>query len=671
MKNHLMHLVRPLFALAAVFRRLAVRRDGNVMVLFAMASIPVIIAAGIAIDSARAYMIKQRLGSALDAAALAVGSQSTTATSTQLTTALNNYFYDNYCKKVPTGSSVTSCTGTVATEYNLSVQATTSITAATVNFTASATVPTTFMRLVGINSLPVTATAQTTKFPGMEIAVVLDNTGSMLCGPNDNAPAYSDTACAVGVVTGDTSCTNSTNQSRICTLINAAKQFVTTLQAAVTAPQSIYMSIVPYVTTVNVGNALCSSSTSCTRITTDAPSGDFADLRGNIMPVIPITGTTTSGSTSVSSASFYSGQTPGYVSGTAALQAGMTVYGHGIASGTTISSASGTSITLSSNAALTYTGNSLAVGPPILGTNLSNPYTDPTTFNTTGTWTSGHNTMTVASTSGIVAGMVITGTGIPTSTSTTVSSISGTTVTMSANATANGTSAAVTFSLAGSATSGSTTISSLKGTTASLNSIVVGMGISGTGIPANAYVTSTTGSPPSSITISAALTSTKTGDIITLTNLGATTTSGSTTLTNVSQLAEASSSTTFVTPQVGDVIVGNGIPANTTVVSTGGTFSTNTGTITLSQAATTPSNFSSATGTCCDTALVDVTPISYTSLATTPTTPNWGGCVIEPTSSDEMSATGTTGSLISSILRSRCQRAEFDRAMVSLLLDLE
>jgi hypothetical protein len=197
------------------------------------------------------------------------------------------------------------------------------------------------------------------------------------------------------------------------------------------------------------------------------------------------------------------------------------------------------------------------------------------------------------------------------------------------------------------------------------------MGISGTGIPANAYVTSTTGSPPSSITISAALTSTKTGDIITLTNLGATTTSGSTTLTNVSQLAEASSSTTFVTPQVGDVIVGNGIPANTTVVSTGGTFSTNTGTITLSQAATTPSNFSSATGTCCDTALVDVTPISYTSLATTPTTPNWGGCVIEPTSSDEMSATGTTGSLISSILRSRCQRAEFDRAMVSLLLDLE
>ena len=147
--------------------------------------------------------------------------------------------------------------------------------------------------------------------------------------------------------------------------------------------------------------------------------------------------------------------------------------------------------------------------------------------------------------------------GIPTSPATTVSSINahdGHAVGQPRRATQ--TNKPLTFSLAGNTTSGSTTISTLKGTTASLNSIVVGMGICGTGIPANAYVTGTTGSPPTSLTMSAAATSTKTGDIVTLTNLGATTTTGSTTVSNVS----------FSTvPSVGQVIIGNGIPANTTI----------------------------------------------------------------------------------------------------------
>jgi hypothetical protein len=131
--------------------------------------------------------------------------------------------------------------------------------------------------------------------------------------------------------------------------------------------------------------------------------------------------------------------------------------------------------------------------------------------------------LTVTSASGIVAGMVVTSTstGIPTATATTVSSIVGTTVTLSANATVTQANKSVLFSLAGSATSGSTTISSLKGTSASLGSIVVGMGISGNGIPNYAYVTGTTGNPPTSLTISAAVTSTKAGDIVTLTNFGA------------------------------------------------------------------------------------------------------------------------------------------------------
>ena len=97
------------------------------------------------------------------------------------------------------------------------------------------------------------------------------------------------------------------------------------------------------------------------------------------------------------------------------------------------------------------------------------------------------------------------------------------------------------------------------------------------------------------------------------------------------------------------MIIGNGIPANTTITAVTGTsaqFTAGTGSLTISQNATTPSNFSSATGTCCNTTLVAFTPLTYDSAyetaspAGSSTTTNWGGCVVEPTSSGE-NASGT------------------------------
>ena len=619
-------------------RRLLERREGLVAIIFALCAIPIFIAAGMAVDIGRAYAVKVRLGAALDAAALAVGSESN-QTAAQLATDLQNYFTANYpSTALGTNVTVTPVPGTA------------SLSASTVNYQAQATVPMTLMRIIGINSITVTATAQTQKTTGLEIAVVLDNTGSMLCGPNDGAPNYSNSTCATGVVASDTACTNTSNGSRICTLIKAATQFVNTLTAAISSAQQLYISVVPYVTTVNVGNALCTGPSACSGIATTG--GDFTDLRGNIMPVTPITGTTTSSSTTISNIS---------AANIAAIQQGMYIYGDGIPSGEMVSAVSSSSITISpSSATLTFTGNSLAVGPlpnsvcstcsNTTGTGL----TDPTTFTTTGTWTTTSKTVTVASTTGVANGMVVTSTsaGIPTATATTVSSFTATTVTLSAFPTTAQTNKPLTFSLAGSATSGSKTISSLLGTTTSLNSIVVGMGISGTGIPANAYVTSTTGSPPTSLTISANVTSTKVGDIITLTNFGGTTTTGSTTVSNVYFP---------VAPSLGQVIVGNGIPANTTITAVSGTFTGGAGSLTISKAATAPSNFSSFTascppsgsGGCFNTALAAFTPLTYDSAyetaspAGSSTTQNWGGCVTEPTSSAENSS--GTGVLSSSV----------------------
>jgi Flp pilus assembly protein TadG len=402
-----------IMAVIMALRQLAERREGAIAIIFALCAIPAVIAAGMAIDVGRAYMVKMRLGASLDAAALAVGSE-TNLTSTQLTTALNNYFTANF----PSTALGTNVTVTP-------VPADADMTASTVNFQAQATVPMTFMQLVGVSSITVSVSAQTKKTVGLEVAVVLDNTGSMLCGANDG----SDSACSPDVVASDTSCTNSSNNSRICTLINAATSFVNTLTSAISSSQQLYMSIVPYVTNVNVGDSFCTSSTSCSHIT---QSGSiFTDLRGNMMPVTPITGNTTSSSTTISTIS---------AANIAAIQPGMYIYGHGVPSGATVSSVSTSSIVIFSNATLTFTGNSLAVGPN--SGNISTPFTDPTTCNTTGTWTNGSTSVTsVGNTANtcVVTGMVVTSSssGIKTSPATTVQSISGTTVTLSQAANAN------------------------------------------------------------------------------------------------------------------------------------------------------------------------------------------------------------------------------------------
>lgn len=434
----------PLAPLLGFFRRLAVNREGNALILFAMAAIPVIIGAGIAIDTARAYMVKTRLGSALDAAALAVGSQPYGTDATTLQTALNNFFYDNYCKLVPGGTSVSSCQKEIAKETSISAQATSAIGGATVTYTATATVPTTFMRLVGVNNLSVTVKSQTTKFPGMEIAVVLDNTGSMLCGPSDGAPNYSDSLCAQNVQSSDTSCTQapSPNQSRICTLIYAAKQFVTTLQGAVTTPGSVYMSIVPYVTTVNVGSNFCSNATTCNNITTDSCSGDFTmETTVNGQPqiiynpslgtaatvtgtVVNLTGTTASASKTVSS-----------LSTTTGLAVGMAITdGSGkIPAGTTITAINGglSRLTLSKAATGAKTGDSLRASTGGAVTTSNSPTV----------------TFLSAPSASLTKGMIVTGSGIPANTAIKTVTGSGvsTVLTLCNNATATASNVSLSF----------------------------------------------------------------------------------------------------------------------------------------------------------------------------------------------------------------------------------
>jgi len=152
-------------------------RKGVTAVTFAVSLVPMLVMAGTAIDISRAFIVKQRLSFAIDAAALAVGSSS--GTEAELTTIMQTYFDANY-----PGAKL----GTPAVPVlDLSVPSEVSI-------TAQATVETAFMKIVGYDE--VTVNAETTvvrESKALEVALVLDVTGSM-CSPCSKRDAMKSAA---------------------------------------------------------------------------------------------------------------------------------------------------------------------------------------------------------------------------------------------------------------------------------------------------------------------------------------------------------------------------------------------------------------------------------------------------------------------------------------------
>ena len=128
-----------------------------------------------------------------------------------------------------------------------------------------------------------------------------------------------------------------------------------------------------------------------------------------------------------------------------------------------------------------------------------------------GVTVSGSRIVSCASTAGVLAGMSISGTGIPANA--TVSSVDNATVlTISANATANGSGLSLTAFASGyvvSLTSAATTNASRTVTCASTANLRAGMSITGTGMPGGATVSSVDSA--TSLTISANATATNSG----------------------------------------------------------------------------------------------------------------------------------------------------------------
>ena len=146
-------------------RRFIARREGAVLPMMALVIVPLIACIGLAIDATRGYMVKARMGDALDAAALA-GAQSVQDDAT-FKSDIEMYFKANFPSDYM-GANVTLNPPVV--DANKEV----------ISLSASAEVDTTFMRVLGFETMDVASNTEVTRqTTSMDVVLSMDMSTSM------------------------------------------------------------------------------------------------------------------------------------------------------------------------------------------------------------------------------------------------------------------------------------------------------------------------------------------------------------------------------------------------------------------------------------------------------------------------------------------------------------
>jgi Flp pilus assembly protein TadG len=182
----------------------------NVAVIFALALVPLFGMVGAAVDYTRATKVQARLQSALDAASLAVAKDSRRLGLADLQAAANRVFSGNF----------TADGDTLLNALRLTKDGN------TIRLEIDGRVQTSVATAVGIDSIPLRVVSQTSwNEPRIEIALVLDNTGSM---------AWS---------------------GKMQALKTAALDLINELEATRVSTDQVKVAIVPFDTQVNIGTA--------------------------------------------------------------------------------------------------------------------------------------------------------------------------------------------------------------------------------------------------------------------------------------------------------------------------------------------------------------------------------------------------------------------------------
>jgi Flp pilus assembly protein TadG len=147
---------------------LSVARDRRGSVLFVVVAVLVVMLAsvGLAVDLGRGYVEKLHIGRAVDAGALAAARA----------LRLGQDVAEDEAEAVATANGITDGVGTIETDLTFGTNAAGE---STVLFAANRTVPTTFMRIVGLRQMNVSASGLAA-VPPLDVVLILDTSGSLL-----------------------------------------------------------------------------------------------------------------------------------------------------------------------------------------------------------------------------------------------------------------------------------------------------------------------------------------------------------------------------------------------------------------------------------------------------------------------------------------------------------
>lgn len=183
------------------------RQDGAVAIIFGLALPAIIASVGVGIDMGQSYLVHDRLSRSLDASALAAASSS--GDEAAIEQRFQDFFYANYPFEG------------IGEPFDLDLE----MGEQTLTVSAKANVHTKFMKIFGYDLITVTASSQVKRETrGIEVALVMDNTGSM------------------------------SSNNNIAALRTAATNFVTILYDRAPDDDSIKIGLVPYSNTVNTGH---------------------------------------------------------------------------------------------------------------------------------------------------------------------------------------------------------------------------------------------------------------------------------------------------------------------------------------------------------------------------------------------------------------------------------
>lgn len=203
---------------SGVMRRWAALQHASIAVYVAIMIPALISAIALSIDLSQAYLVRERLSRAIDAAALAVAGSSFAGDAEAQEAAINKRVNDFIKANYPEEK--------IGTALNIKVE----IDGDDITVSADANYDTFFMNAIGINVMKVSASATVRKqVKGVEAVLVLDNTGSMDYRPS-GAP-----------------------KKNIDALKDAANLFVTTMYNKAQSPQDVRIGLVPYANAVRIG----------------------------------------------------------------------------------------------------------------------------------------------------------------------------------------------------------------------------------------------------------------------------------------------------------------------------------------------------------------------------------------------------------------------------------